>query len=81
MIVASTPGGRCIADLRSPMAGRLGVEPFPFDALAVGDWFTVRVALRFGYARSQAHEHGQRLGRSFSCRIDDDGALRVIRVL
>lgn len=75
------PEGSCIAELRSPLAGRVGIEPFPFDELDAGDWFTVHVALRFPYARSRAESYGRNNGLAFSCRVDDSGALRVIRVL
>ena len=75
------PPGRCVAELRSPLAGRVGIEPFPFEELDVGDWFAVHVALRFPYARSRADLYGRQHGLAFSCRLDDAGALRVIRVL
>lgn len=51
---------------------------YPFDALAVGNYFTVYS--RYQHARVAASEYGRKHGLVFSCRMQPDRTMRVYRV-
>lgn len=52
-------------------------DTYPLRALAVGQHFTVQN--RFQHARVAASEYGRKHGMCFSCRMQDDGTMRVYR--
>lgn len=52
-------------------------DTYPLRALAVGQYFTVYS--RFQHARVAASEYGRKHGMAFSCRMQDDGTMRVYR--
>jgi hypothetical protein len=50
---------------------------YPFDALAVGNYFTVHDHMQ--HARVAASEYGRKHGMVFSCRMQPDRTMRVYR--
>jgi hypothetical protein len=50
---------------------------YPLAALAVGQFFTVNSRLQ--HARVAASEYGRKHGMAFSCRVQEDGSMRVYR--
>ena len=52
-------------------------KTYPFDSMSVGDSFTILT--RFQHARVAASEYSRKHGVCFTCRMQDDGSMKVYR--
>lgn len=53
-------------------------KQYPFESLAIGNYFTVRE--KYQHARVAASEYARKHGQCYTCRMQPDGTMRVIRV-
>ena len=67
-------------DVPLPPPTRRGNKKFPFGEMSVGDSFVIEGKEEFYRGRLAASNYGARNHKKFSCRLMEEGGLRIWRV-